>query len=179
MYCIRPAEPQDALAIAEVHVASWRTTYRGIVPDVYLSGMHPDRVAARWRVAISNSELLLVASSTNSKLVGFIVGGVIRSPLPGYDAEVYAMYLLAEAQRHGIGSALLRELAKTLWQRKLRSLSVWVLAANSAQKFYQRMGAVPLSERIMEIGGAPLRALAFGWPDMSCLLSHSDEAEKR
>jgi len=30
---IRPATPEDARAIAEVHVASWRYAYRGLLPD--------------------------------------------------------------------------------------------------------------------------------------------------
>jgi hypothetical protein len=44
MVLIRRAEPRDAAGIAHVHVASWRTTYRGIVPDSYLDALdEPER----------------------------------------------------------------------------------------------------------------------------------------
>jgi hypothetical protein len=36
---IRRASQSDARAIAEVHVASWRETYRGIVPDAFLDAL--------------------------------------------------------------------------------------------------------------------------------------------
>ena len=37
MVTVREAVPADARAIARVHVDSWRTTYRDIVPDSVLS----------------------------------------------------------------------------------------------------------------------------------------------
>jgi hypothetical protein len=39
MVSIRAATPDDAVAIAHVHVESWRTTYEGIVPGEYLAGL--------------------------------------------------------------------------------------------------------------------------------------------
>lgn len=35
---IRPARPGDENRIARVHVESWRSTYKGIVPDEVLAG---------------------------------------------------------------------------------------------------------------------------------------------
>ena len=34
----RPAAAGDAAAIAALHVESWRTAYRGLVPDEFLAG---------------------------------------------------------------------------------------------------------------------------------------------
>jgi HAD superfamily hydrolase (TIGR01509 family) len=36
---VREATPADAGAIARVHIESWRSTYRGIVPDEYLESL--------------------------------------------------------------------------------------------------------------------------------------------
>ena len=36
MLTIRPAEIDDAAAIARVHVDTWRSTYAGIIPQHYL-----------------------------------------------------------------------------------------------------------------------------------------------
>jgi hypothetical protein len=36
---VREANPTDAAAIAKVHVDSWRTTYKSIVPDDFLANL--------------------------------------------------------------------------------------------------------------------------------------------
>jgi|GEM_PF-5997124 len=36
MFILRKALPEDALAFGNVHVASWRAAYKGIVPDEFL-----------------------------------------------------------------------------------------------------------------------------------------------
>jgi hypothetical protein len=47
---VRPALPDDAAAIAELHVRSWQWAYRGQIPDDYLNGLTaelPERTARR------------------------------------------------------------------------------------------------------------------------------------
>jgi len=36
---IRKAKLDDATGIAKVHVDSWRTTYKGIIPDDFLNNL--------------------------------------------------------------------------------------------------------------------------------------------
>jgi len=43
---VRRARPADAAAIGAVHVAAWRSTYPGILPDQYLSRLSVPRQAA-------------------------------------------------------------------------------------------------------------------------------------
>ena len=45
---IRPATAGDAAALARVHVDSWRTTYRGIVPDEALAHLSYERREQLW-----------------------------------------------------------------------------------------------------------------------------------
>ena len=49
MVLIRDAQASDATAIARVHVASWRSTYAGMLPAGYLTGMSLRGAEARWR----------------------------------------------------------------------------------------------------------------------------------
>ncbi|BCW71541.1 hypothetical protein [Arthrobacter sp. NicSoilB8] len=44
---VRPAAEGDAARLAEVHVAAWRATYRGVMTDEYLDGL--GRAASAWR----------------------------------------------------------------------------------------------------------------------------------
>lgn len=46
---IRSALPEDARAIAEVHVSSWRTTYRGLLPESVLAAQSVEQRESGWR----------------------------------------------------------------------------------------------------------------------------------
>jgi hypothetical protein len=45
---IRSARVEDAAAIAEVHVETWRTTYAGMLPDNFLLNLSEEKYEARW-----------------------------------------------------------------------------------------------------------------------------------
>ena len=46
---IRKANIEDAMGIAKVHVDSWRTTYKGIVPEVFLENLSYDEREQNWK----------------------------------------------------------------------------------------------------------------------------------
>jgi hypothetical protein len=46
---IREATMADVAAIASVHVESWRTTYKGLLPDDYLANLTYAQREPRWR----------------------------------------------------------------------------------------------------------------------------------
>src|SRR5579862_3639910 len=48
-YAITPAGPADAAALAQVHVESWRETYSGILPQMYLERMSVALHERQWR----------------------------------------------------------------------------------------------------------------------------------
>ena len=88
---VRPARVDDARAIADVHVASWRTTYKGIFPDTLLDGLSVDKREQSWRETLAASEpssVTLVACDVDGSIVGFISGGVERTGRLGYQGEV-------------------------------------------------------------------------------------------
>ena len=49
---IRAATRDDARAIAEVHVASWRAGYRGLVDDDFLAALSVDARLATWETLL-------------------------------------------------------------------------------------------------------------------------------
>lgn len=162
---IRAARFEDASAIAHVHVESWRTTYAGIVPDAYLAGLDETIRAQLWRERLSEEALIFVAE-WNGSLVGFAAAGKNREPVESCDAELYALYLLKDAQRRSIGTALLRAVANALLERNFKSMAVWVLEQNRSREFYQKAGAHVAHSKVIEIGGAKLMEVAYAWPDL-------------
>lgn len=171
---IRRAELQDAPHIARVHVASWRNTYAGIVPQAYLDMLDETVFTARWQEWIGEDKVPILIAEDDQGIFGFISGGPNREVALSdiYDGELYAIYLLPSHQRHGAGRALIRELAGILLDSGYRGMMVWLLEANPASRFYRRLGAVDVSSRSIEIGGAKLAEIALGWPDAGTLLKH-------
>ena len=171
MFSIRAANPEDASAIAKIHVEGWRTTYQGIVPDSYLASLNLDERRTRWSAALKSRGRVLVAEQ-NAELIGFIDGGPVRKPVEACDAELYAIYLDVMARRQGIGTALLTELAKNLKKEGFESMAVWVLEANAATRFYERLGASLAGSMQIEIGGVLLTAVAYRWPNLGSLIAN-------
>ena len=169
--------PDDAAAIAHVQVASWKTTYRGIVADETLDALSEDikrqRLETQQASATTRIVLALASETTaSSEVIGFIGGGPARSPegtYATYQAEIYALYLLEQQQRRGTGRALIRALAQQLHAQGYPNLMVWVLTANPAVLFYQHLGAVELTQSTVTIGNQVLPELALGWSNIEHL----------
>ncbi len=166
-FSIRKAVIEDAPSISRVRVESWKTTYRNLVPDAFLDGMDVAAGAEQWGRGIRGMQATILVAEDSSGIFGFAAGGKLRESLEGYDGELYAIYLLREQQKRGAGRRLVEEIVRELRAAALTSMIVWVLAENPAVEFYKRLGAVPVSEKMIEIGGRALRDLALGWPDLS------------
>jgi arginine/ornithine N-succinyltransferase beta subunit len=90
---VRPAHLDDEETIARVHVDTWRTTYRGIVPDERLAKLDYARSAENWRRILTpeSKTRLFVAEDEGAQVVGFACGGPLRVPVAGFDGELYAI----------------------------------------------------------------------------------------
>lgn len=162
---IREAVIEDVEAIARVHVDSWRTTYKGIVPENYLKQLSYEQRAENWRRGVGRNALY-VAEDVSGKIIGFATGGKERTGKYGVDGELYAIYLLQEAQGQGIGKALTIKIAQSLNKQGFTSMLVWVLELNPSKKFYEALGGKALAETMIEIGGEDLKEIAYYWENI-------------
>jgi GNAT superfamily N-acetyltransferase len=167
---VRPAQVDDARAIAEVHVASWRTTYKGIFSDALLDSLSVEKREQSWRELLARPEpnsVTLVACNADGSIVGFISGGAERTGRLGYEGELYAIYLLQPAQRQGLRTLLVQHLVRELRARGFGSMAVWVLGANPFKKFYEALGGEFAAEQQIECGGQSFTESAYGWQDLN------------
>lgn len=166
---IREANVEDSAGIARVQVDTWRNTYREIVPQHFLDEMDYEQRSEAWKEQLAKGDSYIFVADMDKVVCGFISGGRLREPLVGYDGEIYAVYILPEAQRHGCGRAMMRRMAQVLSEDGLKSMAVWVLEKNPACEFYARLGGKRAAEQEIEIGGAKLVEVAYGGSNLRAL----------
>jgi ribosomal protein S18 acetylase RimI-like enzyme len=162
---VRRAELADARAIARVHVETWRTTYRGLLTDDFLASLDEAGYAERWRRVLVDSRNNRVYVAENAQgVIGFASGGRERAGEGGYRGELYAIYVLQEAQGDGHGRRLVQAVLGGLRELGLPDMIVWVLRENApARRFYERLGGVYVREQPITIGPTTLQEVSYGW----------------
>ncbi|MGV2685922.1 GNAT family N-acetyltransferase, partial [Clostridium perfringens] len=87
---IRHANEHDVAGIANVHVNSWKTTYKGIVDDSFLENLcAADRIEGwRWKLAnMPEDEQLLVIADEDGEVYGFMSYGTEREQKISHEGE--------------------------------------------------------------------------------------------
>ena len=168
---IRPATPEDAASIARVHVDSWRSAYAGIVPADYLAGLSYRNRESLWKDLLTTDRpgtSYFVADAGGGDVVGFANAGPEREGDRVYRGELYAIYILEEYQRMGLGRRLFSSVTQRLLADGFNSMLLWVLEDNRpAIRFYESLGGEPAGRQTITIGGADLVEVAYGWRDIT------------
>ncbi|WP_211318581.1 GNAT family N-acetyltransferase [Falsibacillus pallidus] len=165
---IRKARLEDAEQIAEVHVESWRQSYKGIVNEPYLQSLKVEPRFKLWSQVLQNDHSVYVAQA-DGIVSGFASFGKERSGEFGIDGELYAIYLLDSIKRKGAGTDLLSVGVEDLLQRGFQSMNVWVLKENPSIKFYESFNPIKLGEEEIEIGGEKFVEVCYGWNNLKVL----------
>ena len=165
---VRPAEIADAAAIARVHVASWRTTYRGLLPDDFLDSLTEPGYTDRWKRVLAEGSSRVYVVEEPDGVVGFASGGRERAGESGFAGELYAIYVLDGDQRHGHGRELVRAVVDGLREMGLEDMIIWVLKDNlPGRLFYERLGGVYVRSQPITIGAMTLEEVSYGWRSLS------------
>ncbi|MFE4523707.1 GNAT family N-acetyltransferase [Cytobacillus firmus] len=164
---IRAAKLSDASGIAKVHVDSWRTTYKNIIPDEFLNNLSYQKREELWSNKILNGNVF-VAKNDEGKNVGFSSGGKERSgKYKEYQGELSSIYILKEFQGQGIGKSLAKPVIKELGKLGINTMFVFVLEDNNSRLFYEAMGGKIIDKIEVEIAGKKLNELVYGWDNIS------------
>jgi GNAT superfamily N-acetyltransferase len=136
---LRPAEPDDAMAVAGVHVRSWQAAYRTLLPDDYLDQLRPEDRAKTYDFAnLDPLRPRTVVAAEEGVILGF------ATTMPSRDAdlpehgELCALYVDPDKWGQGIGVALIAAARANLHTLGYRQALLWVLAGNTrAERFYR------------------------------------------
>ena len=170
-FTIRTADAGDAGALAAIHIAGWQAAYGGLVDQAFLDALSVEERAANWRTWLADGTAhVLIAENPAREAAGFASFGPLRTPPPGmsqirplYTAEIYALYLMPDIWRQGLGSQLMAAAAEKLRENRHKSLCLWVLEGNRrAIAFYKKRGGQKCGTKQADIGGRLLPECAFG-----------------
>jgi RimJ/RimL family protein N-acetyltransferase len=140
---LRPATSADCRNLAEVHIASWRAAYHGIIPDHALDTLSVKAFETIWKHNLLDPNRTNVVASVEDDIVGFVSYGPSRDRDMDKreTAEIYGIYLLEGFWGGGLGLALLNLAVEDLSSTGFREASLWVLSENErARRFFERSG---------------------------------------
>ena len=164
---VRAATPDDAGAIADINVRSWRHAYRGIIPDSYLAALDEAAIARRVAdVVRGGSATILVAASPEVR--GFSWMSPSRDDdAPPETAEIIAIYVDPQHERRGIGRALACASCDVARSQGFTRIALWVFDENaSARAFYEALEFAPdgRTKTTSHWGGVPIREVRYVRP---------------
>lgn len=179
---IRKAVCADATGIATVHIKSWQSSYKNIVPDEILANLSLERRLQHWsqtlcasNPTVTNNEFVFVAENETGAVVGFASGGPERTSDALYDGELYAIYLLENYQGQGLGKKLFRAVMRQLAAQNYNNMLLWVFTDNQPSwRFYEGQGGQELRSQQFELGGQNLSETGYGWQNIADLVKSFD-----
>jgi GNAT superfamily N-acetyltransferase len=156
---VRRATREDARAIAEVHVATWRGAYAHVFPAEVLDSLSVDDREQGWRRVIADEAMSVYVAEDDSRIAGFVSVGASRNAEG--EGELYAIYVLPGAWGSGAGKALM-EAGRAWLAERFATASLWVLEDNPrARRFYEREGWFLDGERTDIVRGIPVSEVRY------------------
>jgi GNAT superfamily N-acetyltransferase len=159
---VRVAWSDDAAAIAELQLRTWRHAYTGLVPPDALPG--PEQVeaaAGAWRASMTTPRdarnRVLVALERN-RVVGFAITAPASDPDcdPVADAELMELTVDPDERGKGHGSRLLQAAADTMRADRFTRAVLWAMGADDDLRgFLGSAGWAPdTAHRVLDLDGA-------------------------
>lgn len=155
----RLAAAEDIERISEIHVASWRAAYTGLVADEALEDRTVNKRMKQWKEFFDDPEhphRRLYVIEEDGEIAGFAFAGPSEDEDldPESSFEIHSLYLDPARRRSGLGGALLEHVLDDFWARGFRLATLYVLIGNEpAKRFYEGRGWVEEPDVIDECLG--------------------------
>lgn len=176
---IRQAGLQDAEGIARVRIDTWRTAYKGIVPQDHLDQLSLPAITQQFQDLFKEEAPLVWVAEDGAEIVGFVFGGPERRD-SSEAGEVYAIYIMDSYQGQGVGTQLMQAVSRALYRQGKTALILWVLESNPYRAFYERLGGKAEGGDTFNIDGVELFLVSYRWADITQLFFEADQiADKK
>ena len=164
----RKATARDIPQIAEVHVESWRKSFQGVVPRQFTDSISIEKRENAFREAFLQEDYeMFVAETAKGEIVGFADFGRASREDFGFDAELFAIYLLPEFQRKGVGGELFKLGVRDLLEKGRKSMCLQALFKSPYRAFYEKLGGKVIGKSAHKLGDADFETVYYGWEDLT------------
>ena len=149
---IRLAQQADCWRLAELHVASWKDAYEGMLPKTFLDSLSVEKRSQNWGALLDSGESKVFLHFDGDHLVGFGAFCPSRDDDGEGSGEVSAIYYVKRAWGTGLAAELMEMVQRELKNDGFNRVTLWVLRENArAQAFYRKFGfAADGAERKLE-----------------------------
>ncbi len=149
----------DRMMISKVYEESWKSAYKGIIPQDYLDSI-PE---GRWAPSLDHPGWKTLVCIDNGKIVG--TSSFCKSRFEQFQGwgEIISIYLLPDYIGKGYGKILMEAALSELKMQGYENVFLWVLEGNSrARNFYEQYGFL-LTDDFLDntIGGKDLREVRY------------------
>ncbi len=136
MLKIRTARKEDVTTIISININSWRETYKGIFPDIFLNSLSENIEESITKCKNNISEYIV--ATIDDRVVGFCRIGKNKKGYPSNYAEIYALYIDKDYKGQKIGTGLVKYIFSIL-NDKYDFCLISTLKENSANIFYKKI----------------------------------------
>jgi len=138
---IRKATIDDADALAQAHIRSWRASHAGYVPAKAVAEFCANR-PRRWQVNLSREDSTTRAVLLEGKIVGHFSFGPCRDDsLDDSYCHLYSIYIDPDFQRRGVGRRLMAYAEAQAREQGKAAMVLKVFEKNEAsRRFYEACG---------------------------------------
>jgi GNAT superfamily N-acetyltransferase len=145
------------MAIADVHVRSWKGAYPGLIPQSYLDALRAEDRVGEWEATLAASAwphtgvIVLLGpvqqdAAGEGRITGFVSFGPTRDERTdtAVVGEIQAFYLDPTIFGSGGADLLMSAAVVALRAAHFTTATLWVLGTNArARRFYERRGWQP------------------------------------
>lgn len=165
---IRKAIKKDAKVIAKIKIDGWRSAYKGIVSQYYLSNMNIEKEAEKIENVIAKEDeehkwdyYVYIADNVD-KIFAFSAVSENKCKEYSTDCEIIALYVNPNYHRMGIGTNFLDHMKQDFAEKNLKNILIWCLEDNSnAKSFYEKNGGILVGEKDSTIGTQTLKQVGY------------------
>ena len=139
---VRFASPQDAPAVAALHVLACRAAYALQVPEAHWDATSMAKRTAYWKEAIDYGEPQVMVALDGQDIVGFVGFDRSRDPKSkNTTGEIWAIYVVPDRIGQGIGLALWDASREGLEDEGCTEVTVWLpLLHERTLRFHETAG---------------------------------------
>ena len=136
MLKIRTARKEDATAIINININSWRETYKGIFPDIFLNSLSENIEESINKCKNNISEYIV--ATIDDRVVGFCRVGKNKKGYPSNYAEMHALYINKDYKGQKIRTSLVKY-SFSILSDKYDFCLISTLKENPANDFYKKI----------------------------------------